>query len=284
MMLTTLVIMTMMTEDSDASSRARRLFDDGRSHLKAGRVAAACDAFAGSLNAQRTIGTLLNLASCSEQLERYTDAWRAAEEAGALANREHDARLSIARAIESRVERFLAFVEIDIEGAWPSADVVVNGVWSPLAETVTQLVVPLGDIDIVVRAPGRLSFRMKKVLASKEVLRLRPWRDSVVSVDDAARYTWFATQRLGAEVKLKVSDVESRYPYFGIPSNGCPGGTTFVKGQLVDATDGLAALTSIVVRTSAASSGKAGSTQTFRGLVRAGLGQDRTPVFCVAPP
>jgi hypothetical protein len=284
MMLTTLLMLTLSTEGALDSTQARRFFEEGRAHLKAGRVAAACEAFAGSLHYQRTIGVLLNLASCSEQLKRFPEAWRAADEAVVLATRAHDPRAQLAGTLQLRAERLVAFVTIEVEGVGSSGEVLINGEASPLAEPLTQLVVPLGDTEIVVRAPGRLSFKTKATLASKEVLKLGPWRDPLMSMDDAACYPWFSTQRLSEETRLTVLRVESRFPYFGIPSNGCVGGTTFVTGLLAEAKDGLPALTTVVVRTPSPNEVKPGSTHVFRGLARAGLGPDRTPVFCVAAP
>lgn len=272
-----LVLMTLMAESStDDATLARRFFEEGRAHAKAGRHEAACEAFAGSLHYQRTLGVLLNLAACSERLERYHDVWRHADEAQALAQRTQDPRGALARTLLQRAERFVAFVQVTVETTGTSGELVINGVSTPLGTPVTHVCVPLGPTEVVVRVPGRLTFMKTATLSPGQVLALEPWPHEL-SATAAAGYAWFAPAPV-TTLKVAVLGVDQGFPYFGIPANGCAGGSRYVTGVLDESVDGMPVGTRVVVRT--ASSPTAGTKRTFDGLRRAGLGRDGTPVFC----
>ncbi len=85
-----------------------------------------------------------------------------------------------------------------------------------------------------------------------------------------------------AATAVEVESVSDGYPYRGLPGNACSRGKTFVFAKLVTAFDGLSAGTRVVLRldSPALQTAKAGSTVRLLGLLRAGTGEDGTPVFC----
>jgi hypothetical protein len=277
MILSMLLTLTLVAETADDATLAKRFFEEGRAHVKAGRDEAACEAFAGSLHYQRTLGVLLNLAACSERLERFHDVWRYADEAQVLASRTQDPRGALARALQQRAERFVAFVQVHVDGA-KGGEVVVNGVSSPLGVPVTHLPVPLGPTEVLVRAPGRLTFMKSVTLEAAQVVSMEPWPGQL-SPTTAASYAWFTPAPVPT-VRLQVQVVDAAFPYFGIPANGCARGSRYVVGLLEETIDGLPAGTRVVVRSSVTPT--AGTSRTFEGLRRAGLGRDGTAVFCDA--
>lgn len=266
---------------AEPASSAKALFEEGRQHAKAGRAEQACTSFAASLEQQRALGTLMNLAACSEQLERLADAWRYADEAAALAERTHDSRGALARALQQRVERGVAFVEVHGDVLPSGAEAVVGGVSTPLAEPVTQVVVPAGELELVLRAPGQLTVSKRVVLGSKEVLGLTPW-GRLDTGEDAQAFVWFASGPLRGPVKLAVLKVDGAFPYFGIAGNGCAGGSVYVSGVLEEPVDELPRWTPVVLRVRSAAGLEVGTSASFKQLRKAGLGRDRTPVLCEA--
>jgi hypothetical protein len=274
------VVSVMMSAES--STAAKQLFDAGRQHAKAGRTEQACAAFAQSLDHQRALGTLMNLAACSERLERFADAWRYADEAAMLAGPTSDPREGVARSLQQRVERGVAFIEVHAQALPPGAEAVVLGVSSPLAAPVTQVVVPTGELEVVLRAPGQLTVSKRVMLDSKEVVRLSPWSAPLETLEQAQAFSWFSSGPVPGVVKLSVLRVGAAFPYFGVPSNGCAGGGVFVNGVLEEVTDGLPKWTSVVVRLRSSVGVRVGTSASFKQLRRAGLGRDRTPVLCEA--
>ena len=273
MTLSMLVMMSVLAEATDDATLAKRFFEEGRAHTKAGHPQAACEAYAGSLHYQRTLGVLLNLAVCSEQLERFSDVWRYADEAQVLAGRTQDPRGALARTLQKRAERFVAFVQVTVD---TPGELIINGGSSPLGTPVTHVPVPLGSTEVLVRAPGRLTFVKTATLSAGQVLSLEPWPHEL-SATSTASYAWFTPSAVQT-MKVTVLGVDAAFPYFGIPANGCTGGARYVRALLDESVDGMAAGTRVVVRTSASSS--AATKRTFVGLRRAGLGRDGTPVFC----
>src|SRR5262245_20159289 len=59
----------------EAEDRADRLFRQAQEKMAANEIDAACRLFAQSLEADRAIGTLLNLAVCHEKQGRLATAW-----------------------------------------------------------------------------------------------------------------------------------------------------------------------------------------------------------------
>lgn len=91
--------------------------------------------------------------------------------------------------------------------------------------------------------------------------------------------------RFGAiieDAKVRVVGVSDRYPYFGIPENGCSAGKSFATAELLARFDGQAPGTSVVLRLENPGPGSTapGATMAFPLLRRAGKGKDGTFVYC----
>ena len=80
-----------VTADAQPAS-AEALFQEGRTLLAAGDVAAACDRFEASNRQEASVGTLLNLGDCRERLGDTETAWATFLAAEALARRSSDDR------------------------------------------------------------------------------------------------------------------------------------------------------------------------------------------------
>src|SRR5262245_39627186 len=71
---------------------AEQLFQRGRADLDAGRVEKACAEFEDSFQAERALGTLLNMADCDERSGRRVSAWQRFVEAEKWANQNGEAK------------------------------------------------------------------------------------------------------------------------------------------------------------------------------------------------
>ena len=117
---------------------AEALFQEGKKLSSEGNYAAACPKFEASYRADRTLGTLLNLADCHEHVGRIATAWAEWNEAIELAKKQDDDRDTYAAErrdkltprlpkLQIRVSRPAAGLEIhrgDVRipaGAWNSA-------------------------------------------------------------------------------------------------------------------------------------------------------------------
>ena len=92
---------------ADDTGAADALYADAKALAEAGNWAAACPKFEASLEASRTLGTLLNLADCLEQEKKLARALERWEEAIAFATEKRDERVKFATerktALEPRV-------------------------------------------------------------------------------------------------------------------------------------------------------------------------------------
>jgi hypothetical protein len=142
------------------SATAEALFDQGRALMAKREYADACSKFEASQRLEPAIGTLLNLATCLEQLGKTASAWIAYREAASLATwqkqpeREAFARAQAA-ALESRIARLTVIV------AEPAPDdLVVSRAGSPIPRDAWGSGIPVdpGEWLIAAEAAGRQPF------------------------------------------------------------------------------------------------------------------------------
>jgi len=166
-----------MARAGDASTRSDALFEEGKRHLSAGRVAAACAAFTQSLALDPAEGTQLALALCHEQQGDLVRAYTELQAVLMSTSRSgRDDRWRVANAALARVEPRIGRLRVDgraddtkcaetfridgestqprIGGERPllvgvhkvECDRAEGGKWSAIAEiaagTVVQLVIP----------------------------------------------------------------------------------------------------------------------------------------------
>ncbi len=137
---------------------ATALFKEGRGLLEAHRAAEACAKFEASYAIEKTVGALLNIGACREQLGQTATAYGAYSDAATLANRLGDAeREAVARRSMAGVEPRLARVKLDVAGANRGAGVVIKRDGKEIPEAAWDSSIPLdpGDHAIDVSAPGK---------------------------------------------------------------------------------------------------------------------------------
>ncbi|NUO52768.1 MAG: tetratricopeptide repeat protein [Polyangiaceae bacterium] len=144
------------------SAAADVLFQEAKTLMGAGKVAEACPKFQASLELQRTLGTLMNLADCLEQQGRVGSAHRRWEEAVTLAAEQKDDRGTFAeerrKAVASRVPKLV----VDAVTGAENLSVAIAG--SPVPSS--KLGLPM-DVD-----PGKVAITILRgdtVLETREV-------------------------------------------------------------------------------------------------------------------
>jgi hypothetical protein len=104
----------------------------------------------------------------------------------------------------------------------------------------------------------------------------------VRSLEEAQADPRFKASAISEDARVKVAEVEERFAYYGIPSNGCSAGRAYVMSELLGAFDGMGVGSKIVIRVEDPALGPAtaGASLAFSGLKRAGKGQDGRMVYC----
>ncbi len=138
------------------SASAEALFKEGRLLIKQGKLAAGCDKLAASEALESSVGTLLNLGDCREELGQTATAWAAFTKAEQTARREgadEKRRAEAAKraaALEPKLTRFT----IQLSGAPAGTVVKLNGDEVGPAVWNTALPVDPATYTISVEAPG----------------------------------------------------------------------------------------------------------------------------------
>jgi len=138
------------------STEAGHLFEQGRTLIKRGYVAAGCDKLASSLQLEPRIGTLLNLGDCNERLGKMASAWwvfREAEHLASKSRREHRRQVEAARrvaALEPKLSRLAIEVRDPVDGLTIKRD----GGPVPIEHWNAAIPLDPGSYTIVAEAPG----------------------------------------------------------------------------------------------------------------------------------
>jgi serine/threonine-protein kinase len=160
----------------DRKAEAESLFTEGRTLAAQGSWEAACPKFAESYRLEAGLGTLLNLASCQEQLGRTASAWASFREALALAQRTADRRAAFARkhadALEKKLSRLAIVVPAEV--AVPGLEILRDGVAVGPASWGSAIAIDPGEHAVEARAPGHASFSATvKVGPAADVVTLK---------------------------------------------------------------------------------------------------------------
>jgi hypothetical protein len=105
---------------ADDAAAAEAMFQRGKAHMDAGRVAEACADFSVSESLDSSVGTLLNLGECNEKLGKTASAWASFNKASVKAEREGQIRrkeYSDGRA--AQVEAKMTRLELRVSGERP---------------------------------------------------------------------------------------------------------------------------------------------------------------------
>ncbi len=154
------------------NAEAKKLFDDGRALVKAGKLDDACPLFAKSYELERALGTELNLADCQERLGHLADAWRLFDDAAVQAEHAGDTkRQGVSR---DRANALLSKIgTIVVEVADPSAPGLVLTIGGTAVVAAAQLErkVDPGSVGVSAHVPDRPGFETTtRVEASKTVV------------------------------------------------------------------------------------------------------------------
>lgn len=158
---------------ADDAALAQALFDEGRTLFEAGRFEEACGKFAGSHDAEASVGALLNLARCHEKTGQTASAWAEYRAAAAMARREGQSkRVQGALDLADRLEPGLSRLTVQVGEMVPGLEITRAGEVLPSSSYDTAVPVDPGTYAIEARAPGH-----------------EPWRGEVTVGGDADRVT-----------------------------------------------------------------------------------------------
>lgn len=100
---------------------AEALFQEAVALMDQGEYGRACEKFAGTLEVERGLGTMLHLADCYDKLGRTASSWALFEEVASLAKLSGDNRESIAAARANELESRLSLVYLKFSPTSPAA-------------------------------------------------------------------------------------------------------------------------------------------------------------------
>jgi hypothetical protein len=139
---------------AEPNPEAEKLFRDGRTLLKDGKLAQACESFAASSHLEPSVGTLLNLGDCRERLGQTASAWGAFIDAGRLARKLSDQRAAEADKRSHVLEATLSYLTITVSA--PIAGLAIARNQTPVDPGELAHAVPLdpGSYQITASASG----------------------------------------------------------------------------------------------------------------------------------
>ena len=142
------------------TSTAEHLFQQGLDSMKKNQFKEACDAFAGSNEADPSPGTQINLALCNEKQNKLATAWgwyRTA--AGSADQRGQKDRADLARGEAAKLEPKLHKLVITVKAPAAGLTVTRNGSAVPNAVLGTDVPIDPGDYVIEVSATGKKAWK-----------------------------------------------------------------------------------------------------------------------------
>lgn len=157
--LLTLVVATVVAAPAparaDDTALAEALFREGRTLMKQRKAEEACPKFAESHRLDPSVGTLLNLALCHEEIGKTASAWSEFEEVAHLAKEARQTqRHYFAKRKAALLEKKLSRIRVEL--AEPVAGTTVQIDERELSEAALATPLPLdpGSHRVVVSAPG----------------------------------------------------------------------------------------------------------------------------------
>lgn len=146
-----LVMSALPARARETPRTADQLFREGRALIKAGKYAQACEKLAASLNLDRAMGTLLNLADCYEKDGKTATALKTFEEVARWAEQAKEkVRHKIATQRIAKLSAQVDRLRVNVEEPAPQLQVTVNG--SVLAPELWGAAVPVDPQTYRIRA------------------------------------------------------------------------------------------------------------------------------------
>ncbi len=154
---------------------AEALFQEAKQLADAGKYAEACPKFEASYRADRTLGTLLNLAHCHEQIGKVATAWAEWNEAIEMAKRAGDERVGFATERRDALSPRLPKLEVRVRGS--ASDLSVH--------RDEQRILPAAYGSAIPTDPGshELSVRRGEVVLTRQTLTFSEGKTEVVELD-----------------------------------------------------------------------------------------------------
>lgn len=149
------------------AATAEHLFQQGLEAMKTNHFKEACDAFLGSNEADRSVGTEINLGLCNEKQGKLATAWGWYRTAAGYAEQSRlKDRADLARAEAAKIEPKLHKLVISVK--FPSEGLVVtrNGTAVPSATLNTDVPIDPGEYLIEVNAKGKKAYKQTVRIAA----------------------------------------------------------------------------------------------------------------------
>jgi hypothetical protein len=141
-----------------SQNASESLFQEGRRLLEREEYAEACRVLSASLEMERALGTLLNLARCRELEGRTATAWSLFAEAEAQARRLNDlVREEVARENKLRLDPLVHRLRLHLVAAEEGAQLFLDGQPIPLASAGHPLAIDPGEHVVELRAAGKIA-------------------------------------------------------------------------------------------------------------------------------
>jgi hypothetical protein len=150
------------------TATAELLFRQGLDAMKANKFKEACDAFAGSNEAERSVGTEINLGLCNEKQGKLATAWGMYRSAAGYADLQgQKERGDLARAEAAKLEPKLHKLNVTVKPPQPEGfKMTRNGQTVPNATLGTDVPLDPGDYVIEVDAKGKQHWKQSiKIVA-----------------------------------------------------------------------------------------------------------------------
>jgi hypothetical protein len=142
------------------TTTAEALFKKGLDAMKHNQFKEACDAFAGSDEADASPGTEINLALCNEKQGKIASAWGWYRTAAGLADqRNQKDRAELARNEAAKLEPKLHKLTITVKGSPEGLAVTRNGAPVPTAILGSDVPIDPGDYAIEVNAKNKKAWK-----------------------------------------------------------------------------------------------------------------------------
>ena len=147
---------------------AEALFEQGRTLMQQKQYGTACEKFEASHKLDPSVGALLNLGDCRQELGQTASAWVRYRQAAALALQlDDEKRAQFARERADALEDKLSYLSIDVPDQARRPDLVVTRNGEPVPPALWNQRTPMdpGSYLLRVEAPGHMPYGIRVELA-----------------------------------------------------------------------------------------------------------------------